>query len=133
MLSEVEFRTDAFSGRPRERTGAEDPRERRLARFLRDALRAQGEPVGEPTAEDWGWVLPIDHSEFRLWIGVGGVDGDPGRFVAFIEPNKQYVRKLWKKVPTARARGRLARMPRRGPEGPRGLPRRGVAEPAVTA
>ncbi len=115
MLSEVEFRASVFAATDADGgaggiaagRGALVPPGRRMALFLRDALREQGEPVGDPQAEDWGWVLPIAHTDFRLWIGVGRVDGAEDRYVCFIEPNRQYVRKLWKKVPTAERVGGL--------------------------
>jgi hypothetical protein len=102
MLSHVEFRSDAF---PAYESEAEDVNPgrfgKRLAEFLAAGLKERGEPVADLIAEDWGWVIPIKNAAFRLWIGVGNYDEYPDGFLCFIEPHKDYVRKFFKRIPTA--------------------------------
>src|SRR5262245_22643012 len=83
---------------------------KRLAQFLAEALRREGEPVAEIFAEDWGWVVPIQNPEFRLWVGVGNYEEYPDGFLCFIEPHRDIVRRLWKKIPT---RGRIEALQQR--------------------
>ncbi len=101
MLTHVEFRSSAFPPLDSEPEEINPGRlGKRLADFLVSALQAAGESVGEPVAEDWGWVAPLDNADFRLWVGVGNYEEYPDGFLCFIEPSKEYVRRLFKKIPT---------------------------------
>jgi hypothetical protein len=104
MLTHVEFRSNAFPAYDSEDEEVNPGRYgRRLAEFLAQALRDAGESVREPAAEDWGWVVEIENPGFRLWVGVGNYDQYPDDgFLCFIEPHREFVRRLWKKIPTAR-------------------------------
>lgn len=104
MLTHVEFRSDAFPAYDGESEEINPERfGKRLAEYLSAELSKRGERVGELVAEDWGWLVPIENTEFPLWIGVGNYEEYPDGFLCFIEPHKEYVRRLWKKIP-ARAR-----------------------------
>jgi hypothetical protein len=101
MLTHVEFRSSAFPAYESEEQQVNPGRfGKRLADYLVSVLGSAGEFVGEPIAEDWGWVVPIDNAEFRLWIGVGNYEEYPDGFLCFIEPSKEYVRKLFRKIST---------------------------------
>jgi hypothetical protein len=99
MLTHVEFRSNrfpAYDGEDREvNPGLWG---KRLAEFLRDALRGEGFETQEPFAEDWGWVVPIANRQFRLWIGCGHYQEYPDGYLCFIEPHTPSVRKLFKKI-----------------------------------
>ena len=73
---------------------------RRLADFLRDRLRAEGFEAKDPSAEDWGWRLPIGNEQFGLWIGCGNYQEYPDGFLCFIEPHKPVVRKFFRTLDT---------------------------------
>jgi len=101
MLTHVEFRSTAFppyDGEPDEinpgRFG------KRLAEYLSAELQSYGERVGVLIAEDWGWVVPIENSEFNLWVGVGNYEEYTDGFLCFIEPHTEHIRRFWKKIPT---------------------------------
>lgn len=101
-LTHVEFRSSAFPPYESEFDEINPGRYgKRLAEYLAAGLRREGEIVGEPGAEDWGWIVPVAHDEFRLWIGVGNYDEYNDGFLCFIEPHTEYVRRWFKKVHAA--------------------------------
>lgn len=101
MLTHVEFRSTAFPPYDGESEQINPGRfGKRLAEYLQAELRRRGEPVGELVAEDWGWMVPIENAGFGLWLGVGNDEEHPDGFLCFIEPHTEYVRKLFKKIPT---------------------------------
>ena len=101
MLTHVEFQSAEFPPLETEFEEINPGRYgKRLADFLFEGLKNEGEPVEEPIPEDWGWVIPIENPAFSLWIGVGNYEEYPNGFLCFIEPHKEFVRKLWKKIPT---------------------------------
>ena len=98
MLTHVEFQSAEFPPLETEFEEINPGRYgKRLADFLFEGLKNEGEPVEEPIPEDWGWVIPIENPAFSLWIGVGNYEEYPNGFLCFIEPHKEFVRKLWKK------------------------------------
>ncbi len=80
----------------------------KLAEYVRLGLRERGFAVGEPFAEDWGWVVPIEHQAFKMWIGCGN-RGDDDEFLVFIHPSTPTVRRgLFGKVDTTADVARVA-------------------------
>ncbi len=101
MLTYVEFKSSAFPPYDGESEQINPGRfGKRLADYLSTELSRRGEPVGEVFTEDGGWVVPIENAGFDLWIGVGNYDEYPDGFLCFIEPHREYVRRLLKKMPT---------------------------------
>ena len=110
MLTYVEFKSTAFPPYDGESEEINPGRfGKRLAEYLSAELGRLGEPVGELFTEDWGWVVPIENAGFDLWIGVGNYEDYPDGFLCMIEPQTEYVRKLFRKVPT---RGRIETLQR---------------------
>jgi len=101
MLTHVEFISTAFPPYETEFEQVNPGRfGKRLAEFVATGLREQGEPVEELRCEDWGWVVPIAHEDFELWIGVGNFEESTNQFLCFIEPHSEQVRRWFKKVST---------------------------------
>ena len=101
MLTYVEFKSAAFPPYHHESEQINPGRfGKRLAEYLSGELSRRGEHVGELFTEDWGWVVPIENAAFDLWIGVGNYDEYPDGFLCFMEPHTEYVRKLFRKIPT---------------------------------
>jgi hypothetical protein len=109
MLTHVEFRSDRFP--PHEEEEAElNPGRwgKRLADFLRDGLISRGFSAGDPIAEDWGWVVPVENDRFPLWIGCGNYDVHPkDGFLCFIEPHTTTIRKLFRTINVSERVGQL--------------------------
>jgi len=56
---------------------------RDFARWVASELCARGETTGEPAPEDWGWLLPIQTTPYRLFVGCGLRDGSNTEWLAF--------------------------------------------------
>lgn len=101
MLTYVEFRSTAFPAYDGESYEINPGRfGKRLAEYLSAELQASGERVGVLVAEDWGWVIPIENPEFKLWVGVGNYEEHPDGFLCFIEPHTEHIWRFWKRIPT---------------------------------
>jgi hypothetical protein len=99
MLTHVEFRSDKFPAYEGEEQQINPGLfGKRLAEFLRDKLRIEGIKTREPIAEDWGWVVPVENEDFRLWIGCGHYQEYPDGFLCFIEPHTPFIYKFLKKL-----------------------------------
>lgn len=101
MKTHVEFRSDTFP--PYD--GEEDELNpgiwgKRLAEYLQENLPKHGIKVAGIGAEDWGWMVELEHDEFPLWIGCGHQGGGHDEFLCFIEPSKPFVRKWFRKIDT---------------------------------
>lgn len=101
MKTHVEFRSDQFPAYEGEELDVNPGRfGKRLAEFLAEGLMSRGFIVDELTAEDWGWAIPINIFEFKLWIGCGNYNEYKDGFLCFIEPHTPSIRKLFKTVNT---------------------------------
>jgi hypothetical protein len=108
MKTQVEFRSDKFP--PYDGEQAEinpDCWGRRLAEYLKDKLAELNIVTGDLVAEDWGYVLPIQNESFKVFIGCGHQSGADDAFLCFIEPNKPFIRKLFKKIDTTQDVGNV--------------------------
>lgn len=104
MRTHVELRSTAFPADPDE-DELVNPGQfgRRLAAWVRAVLAEAGIGVTEPVAEDWGWVVPVEHPTFRVWVGCTNLEDEADRFLVFVHPSKPEIRKGLRKVPTATA------------------------------
>lgn len=110
METYVEFRSDLFPAYEGEENEVNPGRwGKRLAEFLRDHLRQQGFQTGEPSAEDWGWMLPVTNESFPLWIGCGNFEQTSDGFLCFIEPHTPFVRRFLRRISTEARVGSLQR------------------------
>ena len=108
MLSHVEFSSSAFPAYENEEEEVNPGRYgKRAAEYIANTLREKGEPVEDIFAEDWGWTVPINNPEFRLWIGVGNYEEYEDGFLCFIEPHTPYLRKWFRKITTEERIGNL--------------------------
>jgi hypothetical protein len=94
MKTYVEFQSDAFPAYD----GEQDEVNpgifgKRLAEFLSGGLTQKGFQLGEPVAEDWGWMIPLDNEPFKMWIGCGNYEEHPNGFLCFIEPHQRSINK----------------------------------------
>jgi len=99
MKTQVEFRSNKF---PLYESEEEQINQslwgKRLAEYFALKLSEKGIEAGEPVAEDWGWLLPIQNEDFPLALCCGHQDGDDDQFLCFTEPSKPMVKKLFKKI-----------------------------------
>ncbi len=110
MRSHVELRSSQFGPYDGEDAEVNPGRYgKRLAEYLHARLPEQGVEVGEIYSEDWGWVVPVKHEAFPLWVGCGNYDEYPDGFLCFIEPSTPALRRgLFKKIDTTVDVGRVA-------------------------
>jgi hypothetical protein len=102
MRTHVEFRSAKFPAYPPEEEKVNPGLwGKRLAECLYRKLKEQGIETEEIYPEDWGWVVPIHHEPFSLWVGCGHYQEYPDGYLVFIEPSKPTIRKgLFKKIDT---------------------------------
>ena len=109
MRTHLEFASTAFPAVPGEDHEINPGRfGKRLAEFLRDQLPRHGFTVKGLGAEDWGWMVDLDHDAFPLWIGCGNYEEFEHGFLCFIEPSKPVIRKWFSKIDTAPTVEKLA-------------------------
>ncbi len=104
MRTHLEFRSNSFPAEPDEADRVNPERwGKSLADYLRAEFNSRNLPGGEPSAEDWGWVVPLDNDLFSLWVGCGKYDEYEDGFLCVIEPSKpsiRSIRKLFRKIDT---------------------------------
>ena len=74
---------------------------KRLAEYLQKSLPRYGVIVAGIFAEDWGWCIEIAHDEkYFLSIRCANINENESnnRFLCFINPDKPYIRKWFKKI-----------------------------------
>ena len=107
MLTHVEFKSSAFPPYPDEADQINPGRYgKRLGEYLAQQLSSAGVPVEDLVPADWGWVLPVTHPEFSLWMGIGNYEEYPDGMLCFIEPSVPEIRqfpKIWKTIDTTLA------------------------------
>jgi len=110
MRTHVEFRSSKFPAYPGEEDEVNpDLWGKRLAEYLQKELRAQGIETGDSCPEDWGWVVPLKHEAFRMWIGCGRCQEYDDGYLIFIVPSKPTVRRrLFQKIDTTVDVARIA-------------------------
>lgn len=110
MRTHVEFRSDRFPPYPGEEDGVNpDLWGKRLAEYLKKALDERGITTDDIFAEDWGWVVPLQHEPFPMWLGCGHYQEYDDGYLVFIEPSKPTIRKgLFKKIDTTADIARIA-------------------------
>ena len=81
------FKSNSFPKYPNEDNEIINPGcwGKRLAEWIQLKLPEKGIQTGEIMAEDWGWVVELDTSDFISFIGCGVSDESDEEFVAFIE------------------------------------------------
>lgn len=80
---------------------------KRLAVYLREQLHMRGVKAGEPFAEDWGFVIPIEHESFELWLGCANDPELDEGYLVFVQPSTPTVRRLFKPIDTTADVGRV--------------------------
>jgi hypothetical protein len=102
METHVEFRSGKFPAYPSEEEKVNPGLwGKRLAEYLDQKLKEQGIETNEIFPEDWGWVIPMRHDAFPLWVGCGHYEAYPDGYLVFVEPSKPTIRRgLFRKVDT---------------------------------
>ncbi len=96
MRTHIQFRSSEFPAYPYEMEGCEPGRwGKRLAEYMRVKLDGKGFKTKDICPEDWGWLVPISHDDFPLWVGCKHSDDNEDSYLVFIEPSKPVVRKGW--------------------------------------
>ena len=67
---------------------------REFANWVAAELQTQGEMPGQPIAEDWGWLVPLQTKPYRLFVGCGLRDGSTTEWVAFAAAERGLLSRL---------------------------------------
>jgi hypothetical protein len=101
MRTHVEFRSSKFSAYEGEEEQVNPGLwGKRLAEYLSEHLQKAEIQTGQIYAEDWGWVIPLAHDPFPLWIGCGRHGEQADGYLVFMEPSTPTIRKFFKKIDT---------------------------------
>lgn len=98
----IRFRSNQF---PSHNTDVEGPNfengvyGKRLADYLSDRLISHGYQIADCFAEDWGWMVCIEHDrKYPLFVGCGHSEEFEDGFLCFVEPNKPEIRRWFRKI-----------------------------------
>jgi hypothetical protein len=110
MKNNLEFASKNFPAEPGEDEQVAPGRYgKKLAEFLAKELSSQGFRVRGLSAQDWGWKVELENSDFPLWIGCGNYEEFQNGFLCFLEPSKPSSRKWFKKFDTRPAVEKLSK------------------------
>ncbi len=101
MKTNIEFKSELFSAYDGEEDEINPGRYgKRLAEYIHKEIQNFGVDVNDIYSEDWGWVVPVKHDEFSVWIGCGNYEEYENGFFVFVEPSKPVIRKWFRKIDT---------------------------------
>ena len=102
MKTSIYLKTSLFPPYPDEEEDINPGRfGKRLGEFVKDVLEKNGIEVADLYATDSCYELRIDQFDFPVYIQTGNLDGEKTEFLISIEPKKPFVRKWFRKIPTA--------------------------------
>ncbi|WP_156351548.1 hypothetical protein [Sphingomonas sp. Leaf25] len=105
MRTNLEFRSSKLSDVP---SADGVPVGEAVANLLKDELPKHGFAVSRILPEDWGWIIWIENPSFPLWVGCGFYGEWDDGMLLFIQPNRPYVRRWFRKLSVAETVERLA-------------------------
>ncbi len=107
MKTEIYIKSNLFPAYPNEEEEINPGRfGRKLGEFVREALVKNGVEVVDLYPTDYGYEMRIVQFDFDVFVITGNVDEEENidskenLFLISIDPNKDYVRKFFKKIPT---------------------------------
>jgi hypothetical protein len=102
MQTEIIIETNLFPAYPNEELEINPGRfGKRLAEYLIKELEKDNIKVADLYATDYSYELKIEEYKFNIYIMTGNIDGERNKFIISIEPKKKFIRKLFKRIPTA--------------------------------
>jgi len=84
------------------------PRGQAVARLIAAGLPDYGFHINEVGTEDWGWYIKVTNVNFALLIGCGAYPQYDDGHLCFIEPEKQIIRRWFRKTSIIESVERLA-------------------------
>lgn len=110
MKTHIEFVSAQFPPYPdaEEGVNAPDVYGRRLAEYLMETFPRHGIETLGLSAEDWGWIVILEHDAYPLWVGCGNYPELDNGFMCFIEPSKPVIRKWFRAMDTTETVARVA-------------------------
>ena len=73
---------------------------KKLAEFIKNLLIEKDIAVADLYSTDYSYELRLDQFQFKVYISIGNIDGELNEFLISINPKKEYIRKLFKKIST---------------------------------
>ncbi len=73
---------------------------KKLGEFIKNALIKNNIEVADFYPTDSCYEIRINKFNFDIFVLTGNLDGEENHFLISIEPKKEFVRKLFKKIPT---------------------------------
>lgn len=101
MLKDIIIKSSLFPSYPNEEDDINPGRfGKKLAEFVKQNLEKDGIQVADIYPTDYAYELRLDQFKFSVFVIIGNIDGETDQFICAVEPNKEFVRKLFKKIPT---------------------------------
>lgn len=101
MLKDIIIKSNIFPSYPDEEDDINPGRfGKKLAEFVKQSLEKDKIKVADIYPTDYAYELRLDQFKFPVYIIVGNIDGETDQFICAIEPNKEFIRKLFKKIST---------------------------------
>ncbi len=105
MRTNLEFRSSELCDPD---SDCENPIGECVANFLKNELPKHGFTVSRMILEDWGWLVRIENPSFPLWVGCGFYGEWDDGLLLFIQPNRPYVRRWFRRISVVETIERLA-------------------------
>ncbi|MFK7972518.1 MAG: hypothetical protein AB8F95_19260 [Bacteroidia bacterium] len=101
MNTEIAIKSDLFPSYPNEEDDI-NPGVfgKRLAEYVKQALEKNGVAVADLYTTDHSYELRLDQFDFTVYIQLRNEESEENRFILFIDPQKPFIRKFFKKIPT---------------------------------
>ena len=102
-MKQLWFTTEEFKPLPAEEEKINPGRfGESLATWVQTTLADEGYTIeGNPTPEDWGWVVMLQRKPFSLWVGCGNEDGSTTRWSLFVEAERGIFSRILSKADPA--------------------------------
>ncbi len=101
MKTNIFIKSNLFPAYPNEEKEINPGRfGKRLGEFVKETLIKNSIEVADFYSTDSSYELRINNFDFDIFVLTGNLDGEENCFLISIEPKKEFVRKLFKKIPT---------------------------------
>ncbi|WP_053978620.1 hypothetical protein [Mangrovimonas xylaniphaga] len=101
MLKDIFIKSNLFPPYPNEEDEINPGRfGKKLAEFIKQNLEQNNIQVADIYPTDYAYEMRLDQYKFSVYLITGNIDEETDQFIVTIKPNKEFIRKLFKKIST---------------------------------